>query len=78
MVTPEEAKRWLAKIGGHWAEAKDQTPGMARIVVTIERALGGSVSRHAAFDDRLTGYLRELAIREALANACTELRGAIA
>lgn len=77
-MTPEEAKRWLAKLGGTWAEAKDDTPGRARIVVTVERALGGTLSRHAAFDDRLTGYLRELAIREALANACTELWVAIA
>jgi hypothetical protein len=63
---------------GSWAEVKDRTPGRARIVVTVERALGGTLSRHVGFDDRLTGYLRELAVREALANACTELRGAIA
>lgn len=78
MVTPEQAQRWLAKIGGTWAEAQDSTPEKARIIVTVERALGGTITRHAVFDDRLTGYMRELAIREALANACTELRAAIA
>lgn len=78
VVTHHQATLWLAKIGGTWLESKGDIPGAAKIVVTVDRAMGGTVSRHAVFDDRLTGYLRDLAVREAFANACRALRSAIA
>jgi len=76
-VTYEEARKWLAKIGGEMVEGKDQMRGTGSIVVSVKSARHGDVQRHALFDDRLSGYERELAMRRAFVHACEELRRAL-
>lgn len=72
-----QARRWLDKIGGEWTEAKEPRPGTASIIVTVKSAKGHTVSRRAVFDDTLTGYERGLAIHQAFARACVELKAAL-
>ena len=76
-MTFEEAQRWLAKIGGKMIEAKEQAKGKGSIIVVVESASRGTVQRHWLFDDRLTGYERELEIRRAFVRACEELKRAL-
>jgi hypothetical protein len=77
-VTYEEAKKWLAKIGGDMTEGKEQMRGTGSIMVRVKSAKGQIVQRHALFDDTLTGYQRELEIRRAFVRACKELKSALA
>lgn len=76
-VTYEEAKKWLAKIGGEMTEGKEQMRGSGSIVVSVKSARGRVVQRHALFDDTKTGYERELEIRRAFVRACEELKAAL-
>jgi hypothetical protein len=76
-VTYREAQKWLEKIGGTWLEGKEQVPHKGSIIVEVHSAMRGRVARHALFDDRLQGYERELAIRDAFVRACMELRHAL-
>jgi hypothetical protein len=80
-VTYEEARRWLAKIGGRWMEATEPTPPRMRrsIIVSVRSARGYIVQRHALFDDSLTtAYEREVGFRRAFVRACEELMAALA
>jgi hypothetical protein len=74
-MTYEQAKRWLR--GGDWTEAKEQVPHTGSVMVRVTSRRVGIVQRHALFDDRLTGRQREIAIREAFARACDELKAVI-
>jgi len=76
-VTYNEAKKWLEKLGGTWIEAKEQVPHKGSIIVEVQSVMRGRVARHALFDDRLQGFQREVAIREAFVRACEELRRAL-
>gem|GEM_PF-2614466 len=78
MVNYDEAKKWLAKIGGRSIEAKEQTKGKGSIIVVVDSVKRGTVQRHWLFDDTLTGYQRELAIHRAFVRACEELKNALA
>jgi hypothetical protein len=78
VVTYEEAKRWLKKIGGEMVEGKEQRKGTGSIMVSVKSARGRIVQRHALFDDTLTGYQREMEIRRAFVRACEELKIALA
>ena len=73
-MTYNEAKKWLEKLGGTWIEAKEQVAHKGSVIVTVETAMRGSMSRHALFDDRLQGYEREIAIRKAFVQACENLK----
>jgi len=76
-VTYREAQKWLERIGGTWVEAKEQIPHKGSIIVDVLSAMRGRIARHALFDDRLQGFQREVAIREAFVRACEELRRAL-
>jgi hypothetical protein len=76
-VTYDEAKRWLKKIRGTTIVAKEQKRGQGRVIVIVENSKGRTVSRHAVFDDTLTGPERERALREAFTRACNELKLAL-
>ena len=79
-MTYDQAKRWLAKIGGETIEGKEQVPPRRRgsVIVSVQSAKGHVVQRHWLFDDTLEGRERELAIRKAFVRACEELRVALA
>jgi hypothetical protein len=77
-VTYDEAQRWLARIGGRSIEAKEQTRGKGSIIVVVESVRRGTVQRHWLFDDNLTGFERERAMRTAFTRACEELMAALA
>jgi len=78
VVSYEEAKRWLKKIGGEMVEGKEQMRGTGSIMVSVKSARGRIVQRHALFDDTKKGYEREMEIRRAFVRACDELRIALA
>jgi hypothetical protein len=71
LVTYEDAKRWLEKIGGEMAEQDGS------ITVRVRSARGRNVQRGALFDDGLEGREREMAIRRAFLRACEDLRIAL-
>jgi hypothetical protein len=77
-VTYDEARKWLAKIGGEMTEGKEQTRGTGSVVVRVRSARGRVVERHALFDDTKKGYEREVEIRRAFVRACEELKIALA
>ena len=76
----DEAKKWLARIGGEMVEGKEQMPPRRRgsIIVSVKSARGHMVQQHWLFDDTLEGWERELAIRKAFVRACEELKAALA
>ncbi|HTQ44930.1 MAG TPA: hypothetical protein VMI75_19355 [Polyangiaceae bacterium] len=76
-MTYEEARDWLAKIGGQTIEAKEQTRGRGSIIVVVESVRCGTVQRHWLFDDTLVGPAREMEIRRAFVRACEELKAAL-
>lgn len=79
-MTYGEARRWLAKIGGTWEEAKEPAPPRLRrsIIVSVRTAKGQIVQRHAPYDDTAESWVRETEIRRAFVRACEELRAALA
>lgn len=76
-MTYEQAKRWLAKIGGEQAVVREDDTFDA-VVVRVTSAKGPELSRRALFQAGLTDYRREMAYREALVRACDELMRALA
>lgn len=79
-MTYAEARRWLAKIGGSWMEAREPSaPRLRRaIIVSVRTAKGQVVQRHATYDDGTESWVRESEIRHAFARACEELKEALA
>lgn len=79
-VTYDEAKRWLAKIGGQWKETREGALPRPRgtVLVSVTSAKGPLVQRQAFFDDATQGFEREFEIRRAFIRACDELRRALA
>jgi hypothetical protein len=75
-VTYDQTKKWLDAIGGEQIVARE-TDKFGSVIVRVKSSKSGDVSRHALFDETLTGYEREKAIREALVRACEELRLAL-
>jgi hypothetical protein len=70
-----QAGRWLRAIGGTHNVARD-LDGYDLVVVSVESALKGPVSRRTAVDGS-TGNEREEAVRNAFVRACEELRLAL-
>lgn len=77
-MTYDDAKKWLAKLGGEWLEAAEQVPGRGSVIVCVQSATRGVVQRHRLFDGKLTGVARDTAIRRAFIDACKELKAALA
>ena len=70
----DEAVRWLTALRGEFMIERNSKGHPMAVVVRVERALGGVVSRRA---DVLPGFSDELAERQAFTRACDELRRAL-
>jgi hypothetical protein len=70
-----QAGKWLRAIGGTSDVVRD-ADGHDFVVVSVESALKGAVSRRMAVDG-CTGHEREEAVRDAFVRACEELRVAL-
>jgi hypothetical protein len=75
-VTFEEATRWLGKIGGS-ARIERGTTTYDSVIVELQGAKGGTLSRWARFGITRAGYYREMAYRTAFVEACEALRQAL-
>jgi hypothetical protein len=70
-----QAAKWLRAIGGTSAVVRD-SDGCDFVVVSVESATKGAVSRRMAVDGS-TGKEWQEAVRDAFARACDELRLAL-
>jgi hypothetical protein len=75
-MTYEQAKKWLAAIGGEEIIERE-TEDRGSVIVLVKPSKGGEVSRHWLFDEKLTDTAREDAIRTAFLAACRELKLAL-
>lgn len=75
-MTFDEAKNWLGKIGGR-ERIERETARYDSVIVELESARGGALSRRALFGIVRGGYYREMAYRAAFVEACEALRQAL-
>jgi hypothetical protein len=75
-VTFEQATRWLGKIGGS-ARIERGTTTYDSVIVELQSANGGTLSRRAVFGIARGGYYREMAYRTAFVEASEALRQAL-
>jgi hypothetical protein len=76
-MTYDEARDWLASVGGTWVRGRETIRGKGAVIVTVRVEDAGKVARYGLFDDKLQGADLDLAIGSAVAAACYQLRKAL-
>jgi hypothetical protein len=76
-MTHDEARDWLASVGGTWVRSREKIRGKGAVIVTANVGGVGKVARYGLFDDTLQGAELDLAIQRAVAGACDQLRRAL-